>query len=103
VKTSVVVNDGEGITLGGLIHDRVSDVATQVPVLGDIPIIGKAFKHKDNIVEKTELIIMITPRVVRDLNEARAVTDEYRRKVESFAPTRDPGRRLLQSVKRVVE
>ena len=61
-----------GITLGGLIHDRATDVATQVPVLGDIPIFGKAFQHKDNIIEKTELVIILTPRVVRDLNEARA-------------------------------
>lgn len=103
VKTSVVVNDGEGITLGGLIHDRATDVATQVPVLGDIPIFGKAFQHKDNIIEKTELVIILTPRVVRDLNEARAVTEEYRRKVERFAPTRDPGRRLINNVKRVLE
>ncbi|MBL0406278.1 type II secretion system secretin GspD [Microvirga aerilata] len=103
VKTSVVVNDGEGITLGGLIHDRATDVATQVPVLGDIPIFGKAFQHKDNVIEKTELVIILTPRVVRDLNEARAVTDEYRRKVESFVPSRDPGRRLINNVKRVLE
>ncbi|MGF9759500.1 type II secretion system secretin GspD [Microvirga sp. 0TCS3.31] len=103
VKTSVVVNDGEGITLGGLIHDRATDVATQVPVLGDIPIFGKAFQHKDNVIEKTELVIILTPRVVRDLNEARAVTDEYRRKVESFVPSRDPGRRLINNVKRVLD
>jgi general secretion pathway protein D len=103
VKTSVVVNDGEGITLGGLIHDRTTEVQTQVPVLGDIPLIGKAFKDRQNVVEKTELVIMLTPRVVRDLNEARAVTEEYRRKVESFAPTRDPARRLKQNARRLLE
>jgi general secretion pathway protein D len=103
VKTTVVVNDGEGITLGGLIQDRNSQVSSQVPVLGDIPIFGNAFKEKRNVIEKTELVIMLTPRVVRDLNEARAVTDEYRRKVESFVPTQEPRRRLIQNVKRVVE
>jgi general secretion pathway protein D len=72
-------------------------------VLGDIPIFGNAFKEKRNVIEKTELVIMLTPRVVRDLNEARAVTDEYRRKVESFVPTQEPRRRLIQNVKRVVE
>jgi general secretion pathway protein D len=103
VKTTVVVNDGEGITLGGLIQDRNSHVASQIPVLGDIPIIGNAFREKRNVIEKTELVIMLTPRVVRDLNEARAVTDEYRRKVERFVPSQDPRRRIIQNVKRVVE
>ena len=103
VQTTVVVNDGEGITLGGIIQDRTSNVATQVPVLGDIPFIGNAFKDKDDRVEKTELIIMLTPRVVRDLNEARVVTEEYRRMVESFIPTRDPGRLLKHNVKRVFQ
>ena len=89
VKTTVVVNDGEGITLGGLIQDRSTAGAAQVPVLGDIPLFGNAFKEKRDLVEKTELVIMLTPRVVRDLNEANAVTAEYRTKVEAFTPTRD--------------
>jgi general secretion pathway protein D len=103
VKTTVVVNDGEGITLGGLIHDRTTEGAAQVPVLGDIPIIGNAFKEKRNIVEKTELLIMLTPRVVRDLNEAQAVTAEYRNKIESFTPTKNPGRKILHNISRTVQ
>jgi general secretion pathway protein D len=104
VKTTVVVNNGEGITLGGLIQDRTQRIDTQVPVLGDIPIIGNAFKDKQNLIEKTELVIMLTPRVVRDLDEAQAVTEEYRRKIDNFAPApRKPGRKLLHNVKRVAE
>lgn len=103
VKTTVVVNNGESITLGGLIQDRTTDSETQIPVLGDIPIIGKAFKDRQSLVEKTELVIMLTPRVVRDLNEAAAVTEEYRQRVRSFVPTRDPVRRLLNHTKRTLE
>ena len=103
VKTTVVVNTGESITLGGLIQDRTTESETQVPVLGDIPIIGKAFKDRQSLVEKTELVIMLTPRVVRDLNEAAAVTEEYRMRVRSFLPTRDPVRRLLGHTKRTLE
>ena len=103
VKTTVVVNDGEGITLGGLIQDRSTAGAAQVPILGDIPLIGNAFKEKRNLVEKTELLIMLTPRVVRDLNEAHAVTAEYRTKIEAFTPTKDIGRRLLHNTKRVLQ
>jgi general secretion pathway protein D len=103
VRTTVVVNDGEAITLGGLIQDRSTVTDSQVPVLGDIPIIGNAFKDKQNTIEKTELVIMLTPRVVRDLNEAAAVTDEYRRRVQSFTPSRDPMRKMLRNVKRTIE
>jgi general secretion pathway protein D len=103
VKTTVVVNDGEGIALGGLIQDRNTESAVQVPILGDIPIIGNAFKDKQNVVEKTELLIMLTPRVVRDLNEAQAVTAEYKTKVKSFVPSANPGHKILQKVQRVVE
>lgn len=103
VKTTVLVNNGETITLGGLIQERTTESETQVPVLGDIPIIGKAFKDKQSLVEKTELVIMLTPRVVRDLNEAPAVTEEYRGRVRAFLPTRDPVRRLLNHAKRTIE
>jgi general secretion pathway protein D len=103
VRTSVVVNDGESITLGGLIQDRTTHVETQVPVLGELPIIGNAFKDKQDTIEKTELIIMLTPRVVRDLNEAREVTDEYRSKIESLIPTREPFHKALHKIKRVIE
>jgi len=104
VKTTVIVNNGEGIALGGLIQDRSTQKATQVPVLGDIPIIGNAFKDKENSIEKTELLIMLTPRVVRDLNEAQAVTEEYRSKVEAFAPRpRSPVQKIKHNAARVVE
>jgi general secretion pathway protein D len=104
IKTTVIVNNGEGIALGGLIQDRVIQKAAQVPVLGDIPIFGNAFRDKENSVEKTELLIMLTPRVVRDLNEAQAVTEEYRSKVGAFAPRpRSPVHKVGRNAARVVE
>jgi general secretion pathway protein D len=80
VKTSVVVNDGEVVTLGGMIQETASKTSTQIPVLGSIPGLGALFSNKDNTVQKTELIILITPRIVRDGSENRQVTEEYRRK-----------------------
>jgi general secretion pathway protein D len=104
IKTTVIVNNGEGIALGGLIQDRSTQKVIQIPLLGDIPIIGNAFKDKENSVEKTELLIMLTPRVVRDLNEAQAVTEEYRSKVEAFAPRpRSPAQKIKHNAARVVE
>lgn len=96
VKTTVMVNDGEALTLGGLIQDQVSDTRTQFPILGDIPLIGNAFKQKSGSVGKTELIVLITPHVVRNLNEARAVTDEYRRQFDVSIPHVRGARRPIE-------
>jgi general secretion pathway protein D len=75
-----------------------------VPIAGDIPIIGNAFKYKDNTIVKTELIVIITPHVIRNLNEARAVTDEFRRQMSIYAP-RDyhQPRPLEQTIRRTFE
>jgi general secretion pathway protein D len=81
VKTQVVVNDSESLMLGGLIKDSRSRGSDQIPVLGDVPIFGNAFKDKIDSIGKTELLIMITPHVVRSLSEAREITDEYKRKL----------------------
>jgi general secretion pathway protein D len=101
VKTTVVVNDGEVLALGGMIQDTASKSSTQIPLLGDIPGLGAAFSNKDNSVQKTELIILITPRVVRDNAESRQVTEEYRRKIKAYmsAPAtreRTPATTLLR-------
>jgi len=86
VKTTVVVNNGEVLVLGGMIQDNATKTSTQIPLLGDIPGLGAAFSNKVNSVSKTELIILITPRVVRDGSESRLVTEEYRRKMKVYMP-----------------
>ena len=84
VKPTVQLNDGAGAHVGGLIQDQVNDTRNQIPVLGDIPLIGSAFKEKKSgTIGKTELIVSFTPRVMRGLNEAREITDEYSRKFVS--------------------
>jgi general secretion pathway protein D len=82
VSTRVAVNDGEALALGGLIQERKTNTRSQVPLLGDIPIIGNAFKSRVDTIERTELIIFIRPRIVRNVLEARSVTDEFRRKLD---------------------
>lgn len=82
VNTTVVVNNGEVVALGGMIQETTSKTSTQIPLLGSIPGIGALFSNKDNSVQKTELLILITPRIVRDGSESRQVTEEYRRKFD---------------------
>jgi general secretion pathway protein D len=88
IRTSVVVNSGEPLALGGMIQDSRTVLRNQVPIIGDIPLIGNAFGQKDNTIAKTELIIIITPRLMRNLNEARQVTDEFRRELAVTMPAR---------------
>lgn len=88
VRTTVVVNDGEVLALGGMIQDQTSRESTEIPLLGDIPGVGALFSNRTNSVEKKELLILITPRVVRDAGESRAVTEEYRRKMKVYMPPR---------------
>jgi general secretion pathway protein D len=86
VKTTVVVNDGEVLALGGMIQEQADKASNQIPLLGDIPGLGAAFSHRDDKVKKTELVILITPKVVRDGTEGRLVTEEYRRKMHVYMP-----------------
>ena len=87
VATRVVVNDGEAIALGGLIQERETATRGQVPILGEVPVFGNLFRNKTSRTERTELIIFIRPRIIRNVAEARAVTDEFRRKLDFHQPS----------------
>ena len=78
VESTVAVQSGETVALGGLIRDRRVDNVSGVPLLSDIPLLGNLFKTTSEDVFRTELLILITPRVVSNLDQARAVTDELR-------------------------
>ncbi len=81
INTTVVVNDGATLALGGLIQEARTNNRSQVPGVGDIPILGNLFRNKEDRQTRTELLILITPRVVRDGAEARAVTNELRERL----------------------
>jgi general secretion pathway protein D len=67
-----------------------------MPVLGDIPVLGNAFGTKDDQINRTELLIIIRPRVVRDSEDARRATDEYRSRIKSDAPRSQIGRSKIE-------
>jgi len=62
--TTVMIRDDQTIVLGGLITDNEADIKDKVPILGDIPLLGRLFKSKSRNVVKKELIIFITPRII---------------------------------------
>ena len=81
IATTVVVDDGESLAIGGLMQDRSSRGVDQVPILGDVPLLGNLFKSKRDTVRRTELLIVMTPRIVRDTNQVRQIADEFRGKL----------------------
>jgi general secretion pathway protein D len=86
MESTIAVQNGETIVLGGLIRDRLEEGTTAVPVLGDIPILGNLFKSTDNSSSRTELLVLIKPQVVRNSEDARAVTEELRKKLPAIFP-----------------
>lgn len=86
VTTSVAVQDGHTIALGGLIRDSQTHTKSGLPFLSDIPIVGNLFGTTDDNHTRTELIILLTPHVARNGTDAEAVTEELRAKMRSIAP-----------------
>jgi general secretion pathway protein D len=78
LSTSLSLADGESMLLGGLISSTRSDGKTKVPLLGDIPIVGRAFQNRRTTGGRTEMLMLITPYVVEDATQARAITDALR-------------------------
>ena len=66
IKTSVIVDDGGTIVLGGLIDDAVQESVSKVPLLGDIPFLGHLFKSTSTSVSKRNLMVFIRPTIIRD-------------------------------------
>jgi general secretion pathway protein D len=90
VSTSVAVQDGETVALGGLIKNEIQKGRSTIPLLGDIPILGHLFGDTTGGLLRTELIVTLTPRVVRTPVDARAITEERRGKIEMAPPPPPP-------------
>ena len=86
IASTVAVQSGDSVTLGGLIRDERQKGSSGVPILSDIPLIGSLFGAKIDEQERTELLVLITPRVVRNRHEAREVTRELRDRMRFVEP-----------------
>ena len=88
MMTQVAVQSGQTVLLGGLIQQQEGATNTGIPGLNSIPVVGRLFGTTNRNRNRTELIVLITPRVISSSDEAKQVTDEYQRKFESLAPLR---------------
>ena len=94
-QTTVVVASGESIVLAGLIREDNNRGTSGIPLLSKIPILGAAFGRQTLNKRRTELVLIITPKIVSDANQAREVTNELREKLPALKsllpPIKPPG------------
>ena len=89
-KTSIVVKDKDTIVIGGLIQDQEQETINKVPLLGDIPGLGWLFKTTSKTRKKTNLLIMLTPQVVKDASDLATITDDSKGKFTEAAKKLGP-------------
>ena len=76
ITTSVLVDDGGILVLGGLIEEIVDDTQSKVPLLGDIPVLGWLFTSRSSTKRKQNLMVFLKPSILRDFSDAAMVTNE---------------------------
>lgn len=81
LSTQLTLNDGQSILLGGLISSSRSQGETGVPVLKDLPVIGQLFRSDKNSQDRTELLILLVPYVIDGDEEAKAITEAFKRRL----------------------
>jgi general secretion pathway protein D len=84
INSSVAVQNGEAIVLGGLITEDNTYNKSGVPFLHTLPLIGPLFGGTVNNKDRTELVVLITPRVVQSRQDARLISDEFKRKLSGI-------------------
>lgn len=97
VQTNILVKDGKTIVLGGLFKEKTNLTRSQIPLLGDIPILGHAFRGTNDESERVELIVLITPHIIKDpeetagaerLDEVRMINNDARHNIAMISRAR---------------
>lgn len=93
IKTNIVVGNGDTAILGGLMKDQETEKITKVPILGDLPIIGWLFKSRDSSKDKVNLVVFLTPKILRSaLDTNQIISKKLNERLEFVkgAGGRDP-------------
>lgn len=91
IETTVAIEDGQTLALAGLISDNLSKTINGIPILSEIPVVGPLFGSTDDTSGRMEILVLVTPHIIRDAETARSVTDELRAKlplIHVFDPKR---------------
>lgn len=95
IDTKVLVDDNQTIVLGGLIQENVSLSQNKVPLLGDIPWLGQLFRYESRSSEKTNLMVFLRPRILRDSQATAALSNERYQYLRAEQAGFRPEKRLL--------
>jgi general secretion pathway protein D len=90
LKTEAAIQSGETVMLAGLINDGTTKGSSGIPGLSRIPIIGSLFGTQSTSTERSEVIVLLTPTIIRNPQEAADLTDEYGRRFRALDPLRAP-------------
>jgi general secretion pathway protein D len=83
-RTEVMVRDNQTVVIGGLMSDEVTHSETKVPILGDIPVLGMLFRRTDIEKRKKNLLLFLTPYIIRDPTDMRAIFERKMRERQEF-------------------
>jgi general secretion pathway protein D len=87
LKTTVVVRDQDAVVIGGLIQDKAISSDSKVPLLGDIPVLGHLFRYSRTTKQKTNLLIVLTPYVIKDEGDLQRIVAKKMRERREFIET----------------
>jgi general secretion pathway protein D len=92
MQTNVLIQDGEMLILGGLIEDQTGGSATKVPLLGDIPLLGRLFRSSSKTDSQSVLMMFIRPTIIRTADDARKLSDsKYRHLIKRDMDSEESG------------
>ena len=92
MQTNVLIQDGELLILGGLIEDQTNGTATKVPLLGDIPLLGRLFRSTSKSDSQSVLMMFIRPTIIRTAEDARNLSEsKYRHLIKRDLETQEGG------------
>ena len=92
IATTIAVQDGQVVTLGGLFRDSDTWQRNGLPLLSRIPVVGGLFGNHDKTKARTELLVLIKPHVLRSADDAREVTEDLRAKIRTLEPFKTKGK-----------
>lgn len=81
IKSNISVQNGETLVLGGLIQENTATTKSGVPLLYELPVIGDLFGKTEMTTDRTELVVLLTPRIIDTSSKSREVSNEFRRKL----------------------
>ncbi len=83
-ETTVIVRDQQTVVIGGLVREEQRNKLTKIPILGDIPVLGALFRSTDNTTQKSNLLLVLTPYIVRDPSDLRRIFERKMQERQEF-------------------